>query len=55
MVLFDPLVLHDCSFFFQTSESCADTSWYHSTPDSFVRFDIAQFNFESSLILFDHE
>ena len=47
MVLFDSngLVWFQF-FFFQISESCADISWYRSTPDSFMRFDIAQSNFE---------
>ena len=47
MVLFDSngLVWFQF-FFFQISESCADISWYRSTPDSFMRFVIAQSNFE---------
>ena len=47
MVLFDSNGLVWFQFFFsQISESCADISWYRSTPDSFMRFDIAQSNFE---------
>ena len=48
------MVLYDFSFFFfQISESCADISWYRSTPDSFMRFDIAQSNFEKFFPIVD--